>query len=322
MPTLGKTPIEITSIGLGCWQLSEGKGVVGGFWPALGQEEANAIVARSLAGGITWFDTAEAYGNGRSERALARALAAAGKKPGEVIIATKWQPIGRTASSIGATIGDRIAALAPFPIDLHQVHQPYGFSTVGDEMIAMADLVDAGKIRAVGVSNFDAKRMRRAHEALAKRGLPLASNQMHYSLLDRRIETSGVLAAAKELDVTIIAYSPLEQGILSGKFHDDPHLIAQRPGPRRFMPAFRARGLDKTRPLIDELRKVAAAHGVSPTQIALAWLVAFHGPGRVVAIPGATKPRHVDENVGAMKLALSADELDRIDRASRSCARF
>jgi len=319
---LGKTGIEITPIGLGCWQLSEGAGVVGGFWPALGQEEANAIVARSLAGGIDWFDTAEAYGDGRSERALAKALTAAGKKPGEVVVATKWMPIGRTASSIAKTIGARLEALAPFPIDLHQVHQPYGFSTVGDEMIAMADLVDAGKVRAVGVSNFDEARMRRAHAALAKRGLPLASNQVRYSLLDRRIERNGVLSAAKELGVTIIAYSPLEQGILSGKFHDDPKLVRARPGPRRFMASFRASGLEKSRPLIEELRKVADAHSSTPSQVALAWLTQFHGAGAVVAIPGATKPRHVDDNVGALRLELTPEDLARIDRASQPCARF
>jgi aryl-alcohol dehydrogenase-like predicted oxidoreductase len=172
------------------------------------------------------------------------------------------------------------------------------------------------------VSNFDERRMRRAHAALAKRGVPLASNQIRYNLLHRSAEANGVLAAAKELDVTIIAYSPLEQGVLSGKFHDDPHLIQKRPGPRRFMGAFRSRGLEHSRPLIEELRKVAKARDVTPTQVALAWLVTFHGPGRVVAIPGATKPRHVDENVGALRLVLAADELERIDRVSRQCAPF
>jgi aryl-alcohol dehydrogenase-like predicted oxidoreductase len=316
---LGRTDLEISPIGLGCWQFSEGAGLVGGFWEALPQDRVDEIVRVSLEGGVTWFDTAEAYGKGRSERALARALQAAGKRSGEAVVATKWQPFGRTARSIAATIGDRAEALAPYPIDLHQVHHWAGLSFVEAEMRAMADLVRAGRIRAVGVSNFGASRMRRAHAALAKRGLPLASNQMKYSLLDRRIERNGILAAAKELGVTIIAYSPLEQGILSGKFHDDPSLIRRAPGPRRWMPAFRAKGLARTRPLVEELKTIAAAHGATPSQIALAWLVGFHGD-TVVAIPGATRPHHARESAGAMALTLSPLELERLDALSRAAA--
>ena len=154
------------------------------------------------------------------------------------------------------------------------------------------------------------------HAALARRGVPLVSNQMPYSLLNRKIESSGVLAAAKELGITIIAYSPLAQGLLSGKFHDDPSLIQSRVGPRKFLPAFRASGLAKSRPLIDELKKVAQAHGATPSQVALNWLVTFHGD-TVVAIPGATKRRQAEENVGSMAFSLSPDEARRIDELSQ-----
>src|SRR5262249_41968261 len=112
------------------------------------------------------------------------------------------------------------------------------------------------------------------------------------------------------------AYSPLGQGILSGKFHDDPHLIATRKGPRKLMPAFRARGLEKSRPLVDELRAIAKAHGATPSQVALAWLTQFHGD-TVVVIPGATKTTHVEDNVGAMALALADRELAKLDELSR-----
>ncbi len=312
---LGRTDVSLSSMGLGCWQFSAGFGLVGGFWPALPQALVNEIVERSLAGGITWFDTAEAYGKGRSEFALARSLEAAGKKPGDVFVATKWWPSGRFASSITGTIDERLAQLSPFPIDLHQVHQPFGLSSVEAEMDAMAGLVEQQKLRFVGVSNFKPAALRRAHAALAKRGLPLASNQVKYSLLDRRIESNGTLAAAKELGVTVIAYSPLEQGLLSGKFHRDPALLAGT-GFRRWMPGFRPRGLAKSRPLIDELEAIAQAHGATSSQVALAWLVTFHGD-TVVAIPGATKTKHVEENVGAMGLALSRRELDRLDELSR-----
>lgn len=313
---LGKSDIEISPLGLGCWQFSEGRGLIGGFWEALPSQTVEEIIDASLKGGINWFDTAEAYGNGRSERALSAALTRLGKKPGEVIVATKWMPALRVAASIGGTIGERLDALHPFGIDLHQIHKPFALATVTAQAHAMADLVKDRKIRTVGVSNFSAKRMRKMHAVLASRGVPLVSNQMKYSLLDRRIESNGVLDAAKELGITLIAYSPLEQGLLSGKFHDDPSLIKSRVGPRKFLPAFRAQGLERSRPLIEELKKVAAAHGATPSQVALNWLASFHGD-TVVVIPGATKRKHAEENVGAMGFTLSPDELRRIDELSR-----
>jgi aryl-alcohol dehydrogenase-like predicted oxidoreductase len=314
---LGKTSIKITPIGLGCWQFSGGRGVIGGFWGSVSQASVDEIVAASLAGGIDWFDTAEIYGRGRSEQALAQALKAAGKKNGDVIVATKWWPVPRTAASIGATIGERLRCLGGFAIDLHQVHQPFSFSSVEAEMAAMANLVEQGKIRAVGVSNFSAKQMRRAHAALAKRGIPLASNQVDYSLIKRKIESNGTLAAARELGVTIIAYSPLGQGILSGKFHDDPDLARKRPGPRRYFPAFSQNGLARSRPLVDELRAIAASLGVTASQVALAWLVQFHGE-TVMAIPGATKRQHAVEAAGALAVRLTEAQLQRLDELSRA----
>jgi aryl-alcohol dehydrogenase-like predicted oxidoreductase len=313
---LGRSDIEISTIGLGCWQFSEGFGITGGFWEALPTETVQEIVDASLRGGINWFDTAEIYGRGRSERALAGALTRLGKKPGEVVVATKWWPLPRGANSIRTTIDTRIECLSPFPIDLHQIHQPFALATVAAQSNAMADLVQAGKIRTVGVSNFSASRMRKAHAALASRGVPLVSNQMEYSLLNRSIESNGVLAACKELGITLIAYSPLAQGLLSGKFHDDPSLIRKSQGPRKYQSAFRASGLARSRPLIDELRKIATAYGATPSQVALNWLANFHGD-TVVVIPGATKRRHAEENVGSMGFTLTQDELRRIDELSR-----
>ncbi len=202
---LSQTSIEITPIGLGCWQFSGGRGFVGGFWGPVPQATVDEIVAAALAGGINWCDTAEIYGRGQSERALAQALKVAGRKNGDVIVATKWWPAWRTAASIRATIGERLRCFGGFGIDLHQVHQPLSFSSVEAEMEAMADLVAAAQIRAVGVSNFSASQMRRAHAALAKRGVPLASNQVNYSLIRRRVESNGIVAAAEELGITIIA---------------------------------------------------------------------------------------------------------------------
>jgi aryl-alcohol dehydrogenase-like predicted oxidoreductase len=313
---LGRSQIAISPIGLGCWQFSDGSGLIGGYWPALPQETTHQIVAASLAAGVNWFDTAEVYGWGRSEAALSKALVAAGRNPGEVVIATKWYPFLRTASSIKRTIAERRRHLAPFGIDLHQVHAPYAFATVEAQMNAMADLVERGEIRTVGVSNFSARRMRAAHRALARRGIPLVSNQVRYSLVDRKIERSGILASAKQLGITIIAYSPLGQGILSGKFHRDPNLIRSRPGPRKLLSAFKQRGLQRTRPLVMALEEIGRAHGASASQVALSWVVTFHGE-RVVVIPGATTVEQARENAVAMSLRLDVAEMSRLDELSR-----
>lgn len=314
---LGKTGLSVSAIGLGCWQFSEGRGLVGRYWPALPDDEVRAIVQASLDGGVSWFDTAEAYGGGRSEAALSRALSACGKKNGDVVVATKWMPFFRRARSIVDTIDERLSALGGFAIDLHQIHSAYGaLSSHGALLDAMATLVERKQIRSVGVSNFNARQMRRAHAHLARRGLPLASNQMRYSLLDRRIEANGVLDAAKELGVTIIAYSPLAQGLLSGKFHDDPARVRSVAGPRKVLPGFRERGLAKSRPVIEALRRIGEKHGATPSQVALAWLVTFHGD-TVVAIPGASRAQQAKDNAGAMRVALSQDELAELDALSR-----
>jgi aryl-alcohol dehydrogenase-like predicted oxidoreductase len=312
---LGRTDIEVTPVGLGCWQFSGGQGLAGRFWEVIPQSIVDQVVEASLAGGINWFDTAEMYGNGASERALAVALKHAGKNNGDVVVATKWSPIFRTAKSIGSTIQQRLSCLSPFAIDLHQVHNPMGLSSVEAEMNAMAALVSDKRIRSVGVSNFGEARMRRAHAALARHGLVLASNQVKYSLLDRRVESKGTLAAARELGVTIIAYSPLEQGLLTGKYHQNPEYVRTRPGPRKWMGRFRAKGLGRSRPLVEELGRIAQAHGATSAQVALAWLYQFHS--NVVVIPGASRPEQAVENRGALEVTLSPRELNQLDQLSR-----
>jgi len=316
---LGPTTIRVTPIGLGCWQFSGGEGGLGGrYWPALTQDAVNAIVRASLEGGIDWFDTAEAYGVGRSETSLAVALRAAGRQDGSVVIATKWMPLLRTAGSIRRTLDDRLAHLSPYGIDLHQIHIGFGaLATKRAQVEAMADLADEGRIRAVGVSNFSARAMRRAARVLERHGLPLASNQVRYSLLDRRIETNGVLAAARELGATIIAYSPLAQGLLSGKFHDDPDLVKRVGGPRRFQRPFRPSGMRRSAPVVAALASIAAKRGVTPAQAALRWLVQAQGE-TVVAIPGASNVPQAKANAGVLDFQLEEEEIGTLDRVSRA----
>jgi aryl-alcohol dehydrogenase-like predicted oxidoreductase len=311
---LGHTDIEITPIGLGVMQFSGSSGFFRGIMPDLPPEKMNAIIKTALNGGINWFDTAEIYGRGRSERGLANGLKAAGVQDGEVIIGTKWFPIFRSASNIPQTIDDRIHFLDGYTIDLYMIHQPYGFSSPETEMDAMADLVKAGKIRSVGVSNFNLARMQRAQAALEKRGLPLAVNQVQYSLLNRKIETNGVLDAARETGITIVAWSPLASGLLSGKFHKNPELLDQTPYFRRLM---LRRRLERSRPTVNLLEEIAARYEVTPSQVALNWLINYQGE-TVVAIPGASKVQQAEENAGAMKFRLSDEELTRLDKLTRA----
>ncbi len=312
---LGKSDLMVSPIGLGCWQFSKGKGLGGNYWPVLDDEEIEKIVRLSLERGVNWFDTAESYGNGESEKALSQALRAAGRTSGEVIVATKWMPVLRTARSILKTIEQRIDCLGEFGIDLHQIHHPLSFSSTKAEMKAMAQLVEKEKIRFIGVSNFSANKMRKADEALSKQGLELISNQVRYSLLCRKIETNGVLDTCRELGISIIAYSPLAQGLLSGKFHDDPELIKKSSGYRKYMGAFKPKGLEKSRPVIEALKVLAGKYKVTPSQIALNWAIQFHGD-MVVAIPGATKAEQAKDNADSMKFKLTQDELDYLDKVS------
>jgi aryl-alcohol dehydrogenase-like predicted oxidoreductase len=317
--TLGKTDIRISAVGLGCWQFAGGTGFSKWFWQPVAREAVQEIVRVSLEGGVTWFDTAEAYGKGASERALADALQSLRVAAGTVVIATKWMPLMRTARSIPHTFPRRVDALAPYPIDLFQVHMPWSLSSIAKQMNAMADLMDEKKIKAVGVSNFSAAQMEAAHRALEKRGYGLASNQMRYHLLDRGIETNGVLSLAQDLGVTIIAYSPLAQGVLSGRFHKNPDLIKAVGSIRRRNSHLDREGLERTRPLIEELERAGEWRGLGAAEIALAWLVA-KTPGRVAVIPGATKPEHARLNVRALGVTLSAEEIGRIGEISARSA--
>ena len=312
----GKTDLKLTPIGLGTWQFSKRKNLAGKFWPELSDEESYQIVKTSFDNGINWFDTAELYGGGESERTLQRALQNAGIQDENVFIATKWNPIFRSAGSILKTIDNRRKALEGYTISLHQVHNPMSFSSVKKEMDAMAKLADQQKTEYIGVSNFSAKQMRKAHEELQKRGHVLASNQVQYNLLQRKIEHNEILETAKELGIAIIAYSPLSQGVLTGKYHENPEEIKTKKGFRKRLPYFKQKGLEKTRPLIDLLRQIAEKHNASPAQVALNWLVNFHGE-HVFAIPGASNTKQAESNAKAMKINLTDDEMKTLDIESR-----
>jgi aryl-alcohol dehydrogenase-like predicted oxidoreductase len=310
--TLGSSDLEVSPIGLGVMQFSGAQGVFRFMFKDLAQAQMNAIVQQAIEGGINWFDTAEMYGRGRSERGLAQALRAAGVQSSEVIVATKWLPVLRTARNIPKTIDARLSNLDGYAIDLYMVHQPWSFSSHESEMNAMADLVEGGKVRSVGVSNFNAQAMARAQAALAKRGLPLAVNQVQISLLHRRIERNGVLQAARDLGVTLVAWGPLASGVLTGKFHK-PGGLEDAPSGRRVR---LANQLGRSRPVVAALEQIGRRHNASPATIALNWLVNYYGD-TVVAIPGASRPEHAAESAMAMTFQLSDVEMAQLDRVSQ-----
>jgi len=180
-------------------------------------------------------------------------------------------------------------------------------------MNALADEVKRGRIEAVGVSNYSAQQMREAHQILAARGVPLAVNQVRYSLLTRQIESNGILETARELGVTILAYSPLAQGLLTGKYTADS---ANTPKDgRRIDSRFSKEGLQKLEPVISLLRQLGDKHDRTPAQVALRWLI---DQGNIIPIAGAKTAEQVKQNAGALGWRLGDDEIKQLDEVSRS----
>ena len=315
--TLGKSGIELSPLGLGCWQFSQGVGLVGKVWDSLSQSTMTEIVKTALDQGVNWFDTAEVYGKGKSEQSLSAALSSLGIKPGSVVVATKWFPFFRSAGSLISTFPERERMLSPYPIDLLQIHMPTSFSSKEKQAMALVSLVKEKKVHSVGVSNFSAKDMRTVSRILEAEGLCLASNQVRYNLADRDIDKNGILEAAKELGISLIAYSPLAQGLLTGRFHSDPLAAKKVNAFRRIRNSLDEKGLARSRPLIEALQEIAAKHNATPAQVSLNWLVTFHGTA-VVAIPGASKPSQAEDSFKALNFVLTKEELYALDEISRN----
>lgn len=312
---LGKTDLKFSLIGLGCWQLSKNVGFAGKFWPKLSNELTLDIIKSSIDGNINWFDTAELYGWGKSEKSLSESLSDLKINNKSIYIATKWWPLFRFSKSIRKTISKRIKLLGDYPISLHQVHMPYGFSSIEKEMNEMANLVDDGLIKHIGVSNFNNSQMLRACEALDKRNIKLTSNQVEYSILNRKIEANGILDTANKLGVSIIAYSPLAQGIVSGKFHNSPGLIDGRVGWRKYKSKFSKKNMLEAQPIIFALQNIANKYNVSSSQVALNWLLNFNNKN-IFIIPGATSSQQARDNVNSLKCKLTLEEINHLDKVS------
>jgi aryl-alcohol dehydrogenase-like predicted oxidoreductase len=273
---------------------------------AQGRDEERGAWEASIAAGVTLFDTAAMYAGGASERRL-------GELSNEAaLIATKFPAtMWATADDLPGQLADSLARLDRKHVDLYQHHFPSRRVDIPRLMNLMADAVAAGQVRAVGVSNYSVEQMRQAHAALGRRGVPLASNQVQYSLLHRRPETNGVLDACRELGVTLIAYQPLASGALTGRYSR-----TNRPrGLRRFAKPFRGRDLTALEPITALLHQIGTRYGRTPGQVALRWLIEND---TVLPIPGAKNRKQAAANAEALTFHLEQDEIDALDAATRA----
>jgi len=260
--------------------------------------------------GLDLFDTAEAYAWGKGEKILG-ALARKSWRP--VVVATKYAPLdGRGGpAAIPKALAGSLKRLGLPRIDLYQVHWPNREElSIAATMDVFAGAVQDGRIGAVGVSNFSASEMRDAHAALARHGVPLATNQVHYSLLHRAPEADGVLDTCRELDVTLLAYSPLEQGLLTGKYTPD----ALPSGLRAEAGWFSRENVEAAQPVVGLLQTIADKHGVDAAAVAIAWLLARE----VVPIAGAKTGAQAVQNAKALNISLTDEEVAQLDAATES----
>lgn len=288
---------RVSAIGLGTWQFGSAEWGYGGDYNT---RTAGDIVRRAMDLGINLIDTAEIYGLGRSERIVGEAIR--GRRD-DVFLATKLFPIGLPFVT-GWRARRSLRRLGVDHIDLYQQHWPSALFPPGATMPRFRALVDRGLVRHVGVSNHGLEAWRRCEEAF---GGPVLSNQVRFSLVHREPERELVPWAQREGRL-IIAYSPLGQGAISGRYQDGPPANF-----RRFRSEFSAEARARREPLIALLRDIAAGHSATPAQIGLAWLVRKQN---VVAIPGASNVKQLEENAAAADIVLGDDEVARLDSLS------
>lgn len=301
---LGKTDIAISAIGVGAWAWGDKN-----YWrygEDFGEQDVREAFTTSLEKGVNWIDTAEIYGFGNSEKLIGQFMRESGQNP---LIASKFFPYpwrwGKW--NMQRAIKSSLERLQISAIDLYQIHGPLPPISIKTWMNGLADAHSIGQVRAVGVSNYNLNQMKRAYQALQERGVPLASNQVEYSLLNRNPEKNGVLELCRELNVTLIAYSPLAQGLLTGKYNQTTPMTGIRAR------TYNQQRVEKAQPLIQLLKEIGLAHGdKTPAQVALNWLLCKG----TVPIPGAKNAKQASENADAAGWRLTNDEVELLDKES------
>jgi aryl-alcohol dehydrogenase-like predicted oxidoreductase len=302
--------VSLPPMGLGTWAWGDAATWgMNGYDRSYGFETIRDAYRCSVAAGITFLDTAEMYGRGESERIIARLLAGDPEHRARIAVATKFFPAPWKVwltSALMAALKASLARLQMPCVHLYQIHGPISVRSHAAMAEALAAAYQAGLVKAVGVSNYSEKEMRAIHAALATHGIPLASNQIEYSLLRTMPETNGLLRACRELGVVVLAYSPLGQGRLTGKY------TAANPPPGRRQ--FSDYPMEEIAPLIAELRRTGERYGgKTPAQVALNWVMCKGA----IPIPGAKNRAQAEQNAGALGWRLSADDVAALDRASK-----
>ncbi len=303
--------VEFSVMGLGTWAWGD-KSTWGmnDYDRSYNFETIREAYRTSVAAGITLLDTAEAYGNGESESIIGRLLQEDRQNGPRIAVATKFIPFPwkvALASALMRSLEESLQRLRlPF-VHLYQIHGPISLRSHAAMAEALAAAHRAGLVKAVGVSNYSEEETRAIHSELAKRGIPLATNQIEFSLLRTMPESNGLLRACKELGVAVLAYSPLGQGRLTGKY------TAGNPPPgRRQFSAFPMAQVD---PIVAELRRIGAGHGGrTPAQVALNWVMCKGA----IPIPGAKTKEQAEQNAGALGWRLSDDEVRALDKVGKS----
>ena len=296
---LAGTPVA--PLALGTWQW--GDRWVWGYGRGYREADLQDAFVASVTAGVSLVDTAEVYGMGRAERWLGAFIRKTGA---QVRIITKCFPfpwrIGRWGVSVALARSLRRLGMAA--VDVYMMHWPFGPVSIETWMDAMADAVDAGLVRAVGVSNYSLDQVRRAQAALARRGVRLACVQVRLNLLERDVLRTGLVQTCLAEGIAVLAYSPLAMGVLTGTYSAD------RPPPgwrgRRYAPLLR-----RAQPVLNVLREIASSRGVTMAQVALAWVIA-HG---AIAIAGAKTGRQAADNAGALRWTLRPEEVRALDEA-------
>ncbi len=301
--------VAVPRLGVGTWAWGD-KSTWGmdGYDSGLTRDTIRDAWEASLDAGVTFFDTAEVYGGGESERIIGSLLAADPGRAARAVIATKFMPSPwkiDVRRSLLAALRASLGRLGLPAVDLYQIHGPISLRSHAALAAALAAAHEEGLVRAVGVSNYSVKETRTMAQALGRHGLRLATNQIEFSLLRRSPETGGLLAACADLGVVPLAYSPIGQGRLTGKYS----VAHPPPGKRNFS--------DHPMAVVDgivgELRRIGEAHdGRTPSQVALNWIIAKGA----VPIPGAKNRGQAEENAGALGWHLDGDEVARLDRAA------
>jgi len=295
--------LHAIEMGLGAWQW--GDRMVWQYGQGYGDEDVHKAFQASVLEGIRFVDTAEIYGSGRSERLLGEFIK---KTDQPILVATKFFPFPWRfrKKTLTRALQASLERIGVESVDLYQIHWVSLTMSTDLLMEGLVECVKSGMTRTVGVSNFGQTRMLAAYSALARQNVPLASNQVHYSLLSRGAEKKGILARCKELGIRMIAYSPLEQGLLTGKYG----VSNLPPGTRG---GHYAKLLPKIQPLIKLLTEIGQDHGgKSNAQVALNWVICKGA----LPIPGAKNEEQAQQNTGALGWKLTDDEVARLDEAS------